>query len=277
MEKRLARQTHALEARPSQLLTFRGWLEREYLRRRERNPSYSIRAFSAYLNLAPATVSQLLSGKRKPSAKFVRKLLLRLEATPEEQTSILLSIDKKALAVAAVPLRQEAYPIIASEVFRLIADWWHYAILELSATVDFKSEPAWIANRLGISVIETQQAIDRLMSLELMEKKNGKLVRTETFVTNYEEGMTSAALKQLQRHVIGKALAAVDETPSEEKDITSMTMAIDEKKLPQAKEMIKKFRRELSQFMETGKQTRVYNLGVQLYPVSKKARKEELK
>jgi uncharacterized membrane protein (DUF106 family) len=48
-----------------------------------------------------------------------------------------------------------------------------------------------------------------------------------------------------------------------------MTMSIDVKKLPEARKIIKKFRREMSQFLESGNQTRVYQLGIQLFPISK--------
>ncbi len=74
----------------------------------------------------------------------------------------------------------------------------------------------------------------------------------------------------MQRHVLEKALTAIDVVPQDEKDITSMTMAIDESKIPEAKKRIKAFRRQLCEFLETGKQTRVFNLGIQLYPISKK-------
>ena len=52
--------------------------------------------------------------------------------------------------------------------------------------------------------------------------------------------------------------------------MTSMTMAIDVDRLPEAREVITKFRRELCALLENGEQTRVYNLGIQLYPVSEK-------
>lgn len=226
------------------------------------------------MNLAAPTVSHLLSKKRNPSVKFVGKLLLKLEATPKEQEIILSSLNRKQ-SVAARKLKafqNHNYQMIALDSFKLLADWYHYAILELTSVIGFKSDYSWIANQVGISVPEARQAVERLLRLELLEEKNNKLVKTNAFVTNYDEGFTSSALKQLQRFVLNKALDAIDVVASEEKDITSMTMAIDEKKIPEAKKLIKKFRRELCEFLEDGEQTRVFNLGIQLYPISKKTR-----
>jgi hypothetical protein len=52
-----------------------------------------------------------------------------------------------------------------------------------------------------------------------------------------------------------------------------MTMAIDPRKLPLAKTLIREFRFRLAELLETGNRTEVYNLNVQLVPVTKKERK----
>ncbi|MGZ3740999.1 MAG: DUF4423 domain-containing protein, partial [Bdellovibrionota bacterium] len=63
---------------------------------------------------------------------------------------------------------------------------------------------------------------------------------------------------------------AIEAVPTEERDITSMTMAIDPRRLPLAKTLIRKFRFRLADLLETGDRTEVYNLNVQLVPVTKK-------
>ena len=257
-----------------QIVDFLSWFQREYLRRRKKNESYSVRAFAMYLDLSSATVSQLLAGKRRPSAKFAIKLLSQLDANPKEREAVLSSLIKKKKTTEAQEMSSEhKYQMIAIDSFKLLSDWFHYAILELTSVNDFKFDYAWIAGQLNISTTEARQAVERLLRLDLIEEKNGTIVRTKGFVTNYEEGLTTSALKLLQRHVLQKALDAIELVPAHKKDITSMTMAIDEKKIPEAKKLIKKFRRELCEFLETGNQTRVFNLGIQLYPVSKGPKK----
>lgn len=49
-----------------------------------------------------------------------------------------------------------------------------------------------------------------------------------------------------------------------------MTMAIDISKLDKARELTRKYRREMCALLENGEQTQVYNLGIQLSPISKK-------
>ena len=45
-----------------------------------------------------------------------------------------------------------------------------------------------------------------------------------------------------------------------------MTMAIYPKKLPMAKTMIRDFREQLCQYLETDNKTEVYELAIQLFP-----------
>ena len=61
---------------------------------------------------------------------------------------------------------------------------------------------------------------------------------------------------------------AIDDCPAESKDITSITMAIDTANIEKAKKLIAKFRRDLCTLLDHGDQTFVYNLGIQLYPIS---------
>jgi uncharacterized protein (TIGR02147 family) len=265
-----AMEIRSVEHMSTQVRDFHDWFQREYLKRRKKNGNYSVRAFANYLKLASGTVSHLLSGKRKPSAKFVSRLFARLDVTLKEQELILRSLKKNN---KATNIKHNKYEMIALDAFKLMSDWFHYAILELTSVKDFKYDYSWIANQLGISVTETRQAVERLLRLDLVVELNGTLTKTHGFVTNAEDGVTSSALKKLQRHVLQKALDAIDTVAIEEKDITSMTMAIDEKKLPEARKRVERFRRELCAFLEDGEQTRVFNLGVQLYPVSKGTRK----
>lgn len=253
-------------------LNYRQWLSEEFTKRCRRNSKYSIRAFADLLGLNSSTVSQLLSGKRQASPKMVKRLCETLGVGPEQERALVNYANYKTYIKQDFDQEENknSYRQLTLDAYALIADWYHYAILEITFVQDFKSEPKWIAAKLGITAAEAKIAIERLIRLELLKEHDGKLFKTETFITNFSNGVTSGALKKLQKSVLEMGLEAIDNTPKDEKDITSMTFAIDEKKIPEAREKIKKFRREMSELLESGNQTRVYNLGIQLYPISNK-------
>ncbi len=244
-----------------QRLKFKLWLQKQFTDRCQKNSRYSLRAFSGLIDLDASTVSQILAGKRAPSQKAMMKICEKLSATPK---------DLKMLGVAELEEGSDEFYQLSADTFSVMADWYHFAILELTFVKGFKAEVKWIAQHLGISQLEAKMAMERLIRLNLLAPKKQTLVKTQKMLTNHTGLNTSGARKSLQKQLISKALVAVDEVPQEDKDITSITMAIDPKNLDRAREAIKRFRRELCSLLEEGEQSRVYNLGVQLYPISKK-------
>jgi transcriptional regulator with XRE-family HTH domain len=241
---------------------FRLWLQKQFTERCKKNPRYSLRAFAKTLDLDASSLSQILSGKRKLSKKGIQNICDKLSATPKELQMFGLIENNNET--------EENYLQVDIDTFSVISEWYHYAILELTYVSGFKTDPRWIAKKLSITVEESKSAIERLKRLGLLLEENGSLIKSSKRLTNNGTVNTSGAHKELQKQIISKALIAVDEVPQDEKDITSMTMAIDTKNLDKARLIIQKFRRDLCELLEDGNQEQVYNLGIQLYPISNK-------
>lgn len=264
-ETKLTQQQQGLSE--DERMNFRLWLQRQFTERCKRNPRYSLRAFAKTLNMDASSLSQILGGKRAVSKKTIQTLCEKLSATPQ---------DLKNFGLLKVEAKDEDFMQVSLDTFSVISEWYHYAILELTFTSGFKADPKWIARKLSITVEEAKAATERLKRLGLLLEENGSLIKSSKFITNLSAVNTSAAHRELQRQVIEKALSAIDECQPEEKDITSITMAIDVKKMGAAKDLIRKFRRDLSALLEDGEQSRVYNLAIQLYPISKNDDQEKL-
>lgn len=237
------------------------WLLAEFKRRKSENNAYSLRSFARQLGLPPGRVSELLSGKRALTDKSFEKIAERLGLSTRQRKA--LRGEKGAT---------DSYHLLHDDIFDSIAEWQHFAFLNLMDTSDFRNEIPWIAKRLGISTAETRDLIQRLHRLGLIALEGKKLVKpTQNLMTSSD--VPSAALRRSHRQSLEQAIASLEDTPLEERDITSMTMAIDPKKIPLAKELIRKFRFDLAVLLETGKRTEVYNLNLQLVPVTKKEKK----
>lgn len=252
-------------------------LKEELAHRCERNPRYSVRSFARALQIDAGALSRILGGKQIPSFKLAQKLIDALDLEQDERRNFLASLAETqrsrglerlspVFMALESTLPQREFSI---DVYRVIADWYHVAILELTYVEGFQSNARWIAKQLGISAAEAQLAIDRLLELELLEKKKNKLVKTQTQLTTADKHLTTPALRKHQKQLLLKAIDSLENDPVEARNITSMTMAIDPTKLVAAKEMIREFNKKLCAFLEEGKQKRVYNLGVALYPLQK--------
>src|SRR5262245_37697957 len=68
------------------------WLRVEYARRRQANPSYSLRAFAKALAVPPGRLSEIFEGKRQLTAAIGAQVADRLNLLPEERRAFLALI-----------------------------------------------------------------------------------------------------------------------------------------------------------------------------------------
>jgi uncharacterized protein (TIGR02147 family) len=248
---------------------FRLYLQHELIRRCQANPQYSLRAFARFLDIEPSFLSKLISGKKKITRKTVEKLSGPLGLNPEEKI--------KFSKVFSQESEVAQFKNLALDHFQVIADWYHYAILELVSTKGFKLDNHWIAKRLGISVNEANAAIERLIRLEFLEKnKKGQWVNKSGHNTTVGNEFTAVAFRKLQKQVLMMGVDALENISFEKRDQSSMTMAVDSKLLPFVKEHIKTFRRQLAAEIRKKSKNKnsVYQLGISFYPLTKTKEEE---
>jgi len=166
---------------------------------------------------------------------------------------------------------QTDYKQLAIDSFAIISDWHHYAILELIHVESFESDINWIANALGIKMMEAKIAIERLKRVGLLEvnSKGEYIDASGGKSTNISNDMTHGALRKMQKQLLEKSIECLEKIPYEKRNNTSMTMGIDTRKLPEAFEEIKKFRRKMGKFLgDVNHKDQVYNLSIALCPLS---------
>jgi uncharacterized protein (TIGR02147 family) len=248
-------------------------LRSELERLRARNPRFSQGAFARKIGLSSGRLSELLSERRLFTLELGKKIAQRLEWDDATSSLFFRAIhrtrrSRKALRKELQIARPLRFHHIKDDEFSLIADWYHFAVLSLAETVDFDAKPAWIARRLGITRAQGREAVDRLRRLDLLKMHRGKLVPTHRDLAT-ASGTPSQALRLSHKQSIAQASDALEEVPLRFRDITSITMAVDISKVDAARDLIRDFRRKLSAFMETGARSEVYNLNIQLVPVSR--------
>ena len=256
---------------------FRLYLQEELAARCRRNPKYSLRAFASGLMMDPSTLAKVLNGKRALGPRAILRLSEYLDLRPEDIERF--TAPGRQGATMAPP--QATYEQLAADSFEVIADWQHYAILELMTVESFRPDIGWVARSLSISPAEVRTAVDRLVRVGMLEvttdgtwidRSGGK---TTAIPAAGLQGRTTSAFKRHQRQVLELAQVALNETQPALRDQTSMTLAIDRRRLDDARSLIKQFRRDLAALLcHTGKRTDVYHLSVSLYPVSHAETKE---
>lgn len=252
-------------------------LTAEYAVRRKRAPEFSLRDFASALGMSSGALSELLSGKRKMGPRLAARLAERMELSPEARDRFLRDARDARWSAGGVQ-RQGAmstnigdadFLTLTEDQFRVVADWEHYAILSLIKTNNFRSDPHWIAMRLGLTVQEILAALQRLIRMGLLARDNGKLCRTSPRVTTTRD-VPSAAVRTGHRQTLEQAIGCIDSVSVDFRDLSGITIPIDPARIPEMKESIREFRRGFMERFSTGELTEVYNMNIQLVPLTKR-------
>jgi len=244
-------------------------LESEFSRLQARNPSYSLRAFAKKLGVGVSSLSEVMNGRRPPTLRFGERVVASLGIADDERARVLGELFKKNTETRVAARRSnDAFTPLDGDQDEVISHWYHFAILSLAETKNFKSSPEAIAKRLGLTVAEAKAAVDRLLRLKLLRTEKSRLKTTgRGFATT--SGLPNSAIRRAHLRNLDLLHDRLESTPLEDQDFSAITMAVSKSKLESAKAKIKKFRRELMAYLEDGDKDEVYNLSIYLMPLTK--------
>lgn len=239
-------------------------LKNELAGRKARNSSYSLRAFAQNIGISPAQLSQLLSGKRNFTADVLAQIAKALHLSPDEEYSLMTHtlLEKSKVRPEEKRKRQ-----LEEDEFRLIAEWYHFAILSLAHVRNAKADPFWISDRLGISATEAREALARLRRLKILDE--GKALKQISEPLSVVSDAPSRAIQAYHNRMLGLAAERLANTPLEKRDYSATTFAADPAKIPQARKMVEKFQDQLADFLQTPKANEVFVVSCQIFSLER--------
>lgn len=245
--------------------------------RKRLSPDFSIRKFCKASNFGSHShLVMILAGRRRITLKQVPALSEGLALTSEErvyfQTLIQLdnatSEEEKNLCKLWLndlnPKRE--YRILEVEQYHMIADWIHMAILTLAKIEGAVISPENISSLIHekIPLPKIREAIERLLDLGLLTEENGKLKPTFESVKTKDD-VSNKGAREYHKQVARLAIEAVDEQVPEMREFQSFALTLPKGKLPLAKELIRKFRHQLSQIMDAEPGYEVYQCNLHFF------------
>ncbi len=255
-------------------------LYREYERRKNHNPLYSQRAFARVLGLPSGRLSELFAKRRPLTPKIGERVAERLGMKPLDRLKFFQAIEKEKVVrqrtkrlrgLSEETLPASSFQELREDIFNAIADWPHYAVLNLVETEGFKSDCRWMGKRLGLPSGDVRLIMDRLIRLDLIRMEGAKFIRhSKRLMTSSDS--PSAAIRHWHSQSLEIAKKSLEEVEVAKRDVTSITMPVDTKNLAEAKRLIKNFRRGMSELLQQGQCQEVYNLTIALYPLTKEDR-----
>lgn len=242
-------------------------LQREFIRRCKKNPSYSLRAYAQYMEINQSFLSKLLNGRRKFTPAMEEKFAEKLGYSPASRARTLSAKNKNA----------DHFVNLLEDEYEAIASWHHFAILELMKTKGFKPDVRKVAQELGLHIEEVRDAVDRLARIGFIKVTEKRWVLVSKNHTWTNSAATSAARRKLQIELNQKSLEALENIPFSIRENGSLTVAIDSRRLPEFKEKINQALKDLSDFLQPDQKNldSVYQVTLSLFPLSKKTQGEQ--
>lgn len=244
-------------------------LEEDYKSRKRRNSRYSMRSYGVLLGISSGRLSEIFCGKSPVTSKQAIKIVERA-GWPEERCLTFLSLvkeEERELRQKRHLEKQKRHRALSLDEFALVADWEHFAVLSLLETKEARPNIKWIAKRLSLTPGKTQEVVERLIRYGYLNKEGDGFSLSQE-ATYTPSDIYSKALRESHKQTMQLAVEKLETVPLERRDVTSVTMAIDSKKLPEAKRLIQDFRKKMMKFLERGHQDEVYLMNVQLVPLT---------
>lgn len=228
--------------------------------------------------MSASKLSEVMNGRREISPRAALKLTQALKLDTGEAGLFLDLVDwhqkknplVRALAKDRLEKREETsgFRELDLDTFKVIADWHHFAILELTEVKGFKSQPSWIAKRLGLPEADIIQAIERLLELNLLVKNSkGELHQTRENLATPTD-IPSQAIRAHHSQLLMRADKALEDVVVAERDFSAITLSFDPAEIRAIKQEIREFRRRLIQRIQSSEsRSRLYCLTIQFFPL----------
>lgn len=251
------------------ILTF---LKSELLRKKNKNPKYSLRSYARDLGVSPATLSKIISGQSLLTPKVFRKIKTKLphdSKTLLKMENDLIRLKKERDYRSSIMSDQRKLNVAE---FSLIYHWYYWAILETFALHDFQNSPEWIRKKLKLKNKKiVLDAFCQLEKVNLIKKTANGFIPNFYFVGEEEVFTSSEKKKEKQKQILKLSLKALDEIPVEIRSHSDLCIALDDSLIPIIKKKILRFNLELGKFINTKskKMNKIYSFQIGFFPLSK--------
>ena len=262
-------------------LDYRAYLRDTYTVRKAEHRGFSFRAFSLRAGLAsPNHLKRVIDGERGLNRPMAERYAAALQLLADEREAFLelvafgeASTDAERNAALERLQAQRGYRHaqrlqVAQAAYH--STWYLPAIRAMVAVEGFRPDPAWIARRLlpPIQTAEAERAIATLLELGLLTRTaDGGLAAVDAVLTTGPE-TRGLHVRNYHRALLERAAAAIELVPAPQRDISALTFTADDPTLTDVKQRVQAFRRELIALLAKSRGTRVFQLDIQLFPLS---------
>ena len=259
---------------------YRAFLREWFSEEKERRPVLSYRWMGQKLLMDASLLAKIFGGERHLSASRVQPVLdmVGLSGLEAEYLRILVQYGKSKSAKESqvcfaklAELRRVAPVAIDDSQASYWDSWVNVAVRSLVSCGAFKDEWERIGSflRPQVSGAKVREAVAILADLGFVEKDADGFWRVREPFLRDGKGPQTRALRHFHRQSLLLAVEAIENTPIDKRDISSVTVSIPESGYAEISEMVRDFRsRLLTAVSRMQGPDRVYQVSIQAIPLA---------
>lgn len=260
---------------------YRSFLSDLFALRKAENAIWSYGYLAQKLDLDRASVVKIMQSKRHLPAEYLPAVYKLFSLSPLESEYFALlyrlersrsASEREECARAMETMRPLHRQKLESAQYALFSQWYYTALWSLAGfhpctlNTDFNQ-----LLEFKVQAQEIQEALQALLNLQLLR------LSPEGMLERYEQNLTLPAQwndQRINRYLydsMSLSQKALQSISKEDRDISALILDFPADQLPEIKEMLAKFRKELIHKVNAmPPSNRVYQLSLQLFPLSKK-------
>ena len=262
---------------------YRLYLSDLFIEKKQRNRGFSHRDVLKKMGISSTGfLSNVLSGRNNLTITHIVSLckVLKLNKLESSYFEIMVlftqakTIDEKNTYFSRiVKLQKSKFKSLKPEQLSLFAKWHFAVIRELIYFFPFKDDYKQLAKMVDppISPAEAKEAIEVLNKIGLIGKDSNGIYRQRKGIVTTGDEIRSFHVLQFQNETMKHAQRALDTIPSENRDMSVLTMKLSKSKAMEIKTEIQLFRKKILRMAEQDSdQELVYQCNINFFPVTKR-------
>lgn len=276
------------DIRPSSYSDYKAYLAALYKQTKTlRNSDYSWQKFADDLGFGATTaLHQVTRGYRTLTEKAAERIIKRLAIVGIERRYLLALVRHQNARSPAV--RQAAFEelldlkerILPEEIDKdtlsFFSEWYHPVIRELCGAGQV-NDPAAIAERimphLRVEQVRESLALLERLGLIVLDHETGLWQQTQARISTGHR-VKSLALISYHLAMIERGREALQSVPGERRDVSAMTLRIDEKAFGRLRSMIHTFQNSIMDEADKHAGEQIFQINLQFFPFTEQTKKK---
>lgn len=261
---------------------YRLFLRDYYEDRKKRFPFFSHRYFCLKSGIkSPTLYKEVADGKRNLTSKMIPLFIKGLDLSPPDVAFFVALVhfnqsrsitEKNQYLEKMQSLKQKVtQDVVPIDHYALYSRWYLLVLRELACIIPWNGDYGVLAKKVypPIKKTEAQEGVHFLLQKGFLTMHDdGTCTQASRAITTGSE-VTSFGIRKFNEHMTRRGADAINEFSQAIRDVRTMVIGISDESYPVIKHEIREFMDRIARITADDRNSnRVYNLGVQLFPVS---------